>query len=144
MALVKCYRYTMATTKKQVMDEINNPNSRDYGTSQIFPGLCVSLAEGQEDFRPAKMPLYKLDNRAVNTPLALIATFNTDGCAKRNMWSFWVDELDVLEFCGRIVGSYHKEYLADGVIIRPGAKVYDLKRVTQKEINAIGYWYKNK
>lgn len=133
---INVLRYSSATTKKALLAEIANADSKDYGVGANYGGLCVRVESGQE-FVPT--PLidaqyttgYKFDLDSVQSSAAwLEADIETQGiCESRKMWRITVDRADIVGLTDRTMGGLVRIYFADRVILRRGANVLKVEAV---------------
>jgi hypothetical protein len=150
MATIKLLRYSSAKTKAAVLAEVSTADSKDHGTGSSFGGLCVAVECGQDYDamalldpsyeqqmvtdaynRPILKYVYNL--QVVSSPAELEADICSQGVARRKMWRLTVDSSDIVGLSERFIPypSGRGEVLADGVILRRGAKVLAVEAVAR-------------
>ena len=150
MKPITILRYSSATNKAGLLKEIENAASRDHGARETYGGLSVALENGQDFDVSNLLPKYVIDqmkqrsligNRPLltpdlaheHTPSSLAATLRTGGLGeKRTMWRFKVDPSEIIGLSDRYTPGYPPSYVADGLIMRPGAKVQEIEKVNPK------------
>ena len=140
---VRVLRYSSAANQYTLLSEIANPHSRDAGTGERFKGLVVVLNHG-ETFRPPRIegpqtwqysPYWRPDlggrfdqGDVAQSAKEITAYLQTQGVGSRTLWSFEVHPDDVIGWAGRTIGSQNQDYIADGVVIAPGARVQNIQK----------------
>lgn len=132
METITVLRATDAMTETALMAEIAKADSRDGGTGDRFGGLCVGLLAGQS-YRPARPSVsgwvVRWDDDVEYTPETLQSYFATQGHPRPAVWSMDVAEADVIGYAYRIQGTTPRVVLMDGIVLRQGAPVSNVKRV---------------
>lgn len=141
-------RYSSAKTKAAQLAEVATPLSKDHGTGGNYGGLVVAVESGQ-DFNPKTVgqqfpfttksgmviddPYHSRDyGSVVTSPDHLRTHLETQGGIRKGrvMWRMVVDRGDIINLADRDIGSPPRvTHYADGVVLRPGAKISGIERV---------------
>ena len=131
---VTLLRASAATTKHQMLREIEEADSRDYGTGQRYNALCCVIERGQcwEPQRPEPSSFHarrevRFDFGVHDTPGGVLATIEQS----RPVWRIVVRREDVIGYATRRAdGAFGPVVIiADGVLLRRGATPLSLERV---------------